>query len=286
MGYQPPKSPKGTNREYKKPFREKGKNKKRLHRGSAEPIQEEKHIATQQEIAEDTLKRLHILGSQKFGSYPYSEHFDRWLATVETVLAEFTSNPNIGIDDKFTAECSQVLLGIKFTLDQIRHRETTVDLEVKKLAENKNRLQQINNEYATKTSIVRSQKNSELRHLNRQIKQLKKEQETIIKMKSGFFHRISKKERERREILIVEELTKKQTQLEIALLDLKEFQKKLREEFDKLKEPVLEDIKKFQKKIEDLENDGSLEERWFACEALIDSVNVFLQRKAIQPHNP
>ena len=284
MGYQPAKSPKGNNREYKKAIREKGKNRKRLHRSNAESMQEERHIATQQEIAEDTLKRLHILGNQKFGSFPYSEHFDRWLATVETVLAEFTSNPNIGIDDKFTAECQHTLSGIKLTLEQIRRRETTVDLEVKNLAENKNRLQQINNEYATKTSSVRGQKNCELRHLNRQIEHLKKEQQTIIRMKSGFFHRVSKKERERREIAIVEELTEKQTQLELAMLDLKQAQKKLLEEFDKRKEPVLEDIKKLQKRIEDIETDVSLEERWFACEALIDSVNMFLQRKAVQPH--
>jgi hypothetical protein len=284
MGYQPAKSPKGTNREYKKPFREKGKDKKRLRKIHTQTVEEQRHIATQQEITEDTLKRLHVLGSQKFGSFPYSEHFDRWLATVETVLAEFTSNPNIGIDNEFTAECSQTLSGIKLTLERIRHRETTVDQEVKSLAENRNRLQQINNEYATKTSNVRGRKNSELRNLNRQIEQLKKEQETIIKMKSGFFHRVSKKERERREIAIVEELTEKQTQLELAMLDLKQAQKKLREEFDKRKEPVLEDIKKFQKKIEDLETDISLEERWFACEALIDSLNMFLQRKAVQPH--
>jgi hypothetical protein len=103
-------------------------------------------------------------------------------------------------------------------------------------------------------------------------------------MKSGFFHRVSKRERERREIAMVEELTKKQTQLELAILDLKQAQKKLREEFDKRKEPVLEDIKKVQKRIEDLETDVSLEERWFACEALIDSLNMFLQRKAVQPH--
>ena len=284
MGYQPAKSPKGTNREYKKPFREKGKDKKRLHKSHTQTVEEQRHIATQQEITEDTLKRLHVLGNQKFGSFPYSEHFDRWLATVETVLAEFTSNPNIGIDNEFTAECSQALLGIKLTLERIRRRETTVDQEVKSLAENRNRLQQINNEYATKTSSVRGRKNSELRHLNRQIDQLKKEQETIIKMKSGFFHRVSKMERERREIAIVEELTEKQTQLELAMLDLKQAQKILREEFDKRKEPVLEDIKKFQKKIEDLETDVSLEERWFACEALIDTVNTFLQRKAAQPH--
>jgi hypothetical protein len=40
----------------------------------------------------------------------------------------------------------------------------------------------------------------------------------------------------------------------------------------------------FQKTIDAMETDGSLEERWFACEALADAVNTFLQRKAIQLH--
>ncbi len=285
MGYQPPKksSPRGAIHQYKKSLRERVKDRKHLRRGHAEPV-EERHIPTEQEITEDTLKRLHTLGNQKFGSFPYSEHFDRWLATVETVLAEFTANPNIGIDDKFTAECQHALSGIKLSLEQIRRRETTADQEVKNLSDCKSRLQQINNEYATRTSTVRGQKNSEIRHLSRKIEELKKEQEKIIRVKTGFFHRVSKKERERREVAVVEELVSKQNELELALMDLKQSQKALRDEFDRRREPMFEEIKKYQKKIDDLETDSSLEERWFACEALVDAVNMFLQRKAAQPH--
>jgi hypothetical protein len=49
-------------------------------------------------------------------------------------------------------------------------------------------------------------------------------------------------------------------------------------------EPELKQLKDYQKKTREIETDGSLEERWFACEALIDAVNSFLQRKATQPH--
>ena len=45
---------------------------------------------------------------------------------------------------------------------------------------------------------------------------------------------------------------------------------------------MIEEIKKYQKHIDDLEEDGSLEERWFACEALSDAVNMFLQRKSVR----
>jgi hypothetical protein len=284
MGYQPQSKPrKGTTRQYR-PFREKTKTKKHQRRSHAEPIDTQKLPLSAQEIAENTLKRLHTLGNQKFGSFPYSEHFDRWIGTVEAVLAEFAGNPNIGIDQEYTEECQRVLAGIKFTLEQIRRREATINQEITALAEHKNRLQQINNEYGTQAGVLRSQKNTAIRQLNRELAELKQEQDKIIKMKAGLFHRVSKKDRENREIEIVEKITEKQTDLELATLDLKQSTRALREEFDKQKEPVNEEIKKYQKRIEDLETDGSLEERWFACEALTDAVNMFLLRKAAQPH--
>ena len=68
------------------------------------------------------------------------------------------------------------------------------------------------------------------------------------------------------------------------MLNLKAQQKQLQEEYERKREPVQEQIKHFQKMIGNMETDGSLEERWFVCEALIDTVNNFLQRKATQPH--
>lgn len=279
MGYShPPTKPRRTTRQYK-PLRE-AKEKKRLRRGHAQPVEEERHILSEQEIAQDTLKRLHVLGNQKFGSFPYSEHFDRWIKSVEAVLAGFAANPNIGIDEEFTHETAQALNGIKTTLDLIQRRELTINQEVAGLSESKVKLQKINNQYATQASTARGQKNSEIRRLNREIEVLKQQQDSVIRQKTGIFHFRSKKKREQEEISVVEDLTNKQNELELAILDLKQSQKALREEFDRRREPVLEEIKKYQKHIDDLEADGSLEERWFACEALADAVNMFLQRKA------
>ena len=83
MGYQPrTKSPKSEIHQYKRSFREKRKNRKYLGKHVGRPILEEKHTATEREVSGVTLKRLHILGIQKFGSSPFTEHFDRWLANV------------------------------------------------------------------------------------------------------------------------------------------------------------------------------------------------------------
>jgi hypothetical protein len=281
MGYQPRiKSSKGAIHGYKKPLREKRKERKRILRGFAKPIMEEPHEATEREVSDLTLKQLHILGSQKFGSSPFSVHFDRWLTNVNAVLDEFKSHPKIRVDDQFVEECAQTLSSIKRQLEVICRKETALDQELNSLSDWRSRLKQINKEYATLTGAIKSQRNKEIKHFYSVISRLQKEQDEVIRLKTGFFHRISKKNREQKEILVVKELNDKQTELELVMLDFRAKIKELRAEYDIKREPVLEEIKKFRRIVQTLETDSSLEERWFACESLIDAINSFLQRKA------
>ncbi len=284
MGYQPRiKSPKDAIHQYKKPLREKRKDRKHIRRGIGRPIQEEKQQATEREISEATLKRLHTLGFQKFGSSPFSEHFDRWLTTIEAVLSEFESHPNIIVDEQFLSERTQILASIKHQLQQISHKETELDQELNNLSDWRSRLKQINKEYAILTGTIRNQRNTEIKRLYMTINDLKREQDEVIRMKTGFFRGVSKKKREQKEIAITQQLSDKQTDLELAMLEYSKKRKELRGDYDQKREPVLEEIKKFRRIIQTMETDSSLEERWFACEALIDAVNTFLQRKAAQP---
>lgn len=283
MGYRPRKSPRGTIRQFRKSFREKSKDKKRYKQLSG-LWPEEKHNKTIQEISEITLKRLHTLGNQKFGSFPFSEHFDRWLINIETILNDFETHPDIIIDNQFSRESSSTMATVRLQLEKRRLKEKSVNEELKVLRETRTSLEKIDNEYTALVSIIRMQKKTESRRINSIIDQLKREQNKIIRQKTGFFRGISKSEREQKEIAITEELTNKQRELEITILDFNVKLKQLREENLIKREPVLEKLKLFQEKIQNLETDGSLEERWFACESLIDTVNSFLQRKAIQPH--
>jgi hypothetical protein len=283
MGYQPRiKSPKGAIHVYKKTLREKRKERKRIRKGNAKPIMEEFHEATEREVSELTLKQLHTLSNQKFGSSPFSEHFDRWLTNVTTVLNEFKSHPNMNVDDKFMEECEQTLSKIKQKLGVIYRKETALNQELNNQSDWRSLLKQINKEYATLAGMIKSQRNRETKRLYSVINRLQREQDEVIRRKTGFFHGISKKNREQKEMIVVKQLNDKQTELELVILDFSVKQKELRAEFDRKKEPVLEEIKKFRRIVQTLETDSSLEERWFACEALIDSINSFLQRKAAQ----
>jgi hypothetical protein len=281
MGYQPRKKlSRDAIHEYRKSLQEKSKNKKSIRVPHGGLPAEKAQIFTEKEISEATLRRVHTLGSQKFGSSPFSEHFNRWLTNLSTVLDEFQAHPDINVDKQFLTECNQTLSNIGSQLKERRHQETSLDQELKNLAYCREHLNQINSEYATIASKIRDQKNREVRCINSSINRLKEEQEEVIRIKTGLFRSVSKKEREQKEIVIVEELNNKQTELEIVILDFKNQQRILQDNYEKKKEPVLEQIYDLKKKIRHMDMDDSLEDRWFACEALIDSINSFLQRKA------
>ncbi len=91
-------------------------------------------------------------------------------------------------------------------------------------------------------------------------------------------------DREQKETEAIQELNNRQRELELAMLDFTEVQERLRDEYERKRQPVIEQIRNRQKKMENLETDGSLEDRWFACEVLIDAVNTLLQRKMLQLH--
>jgi hypothetical protein len=245
---------------------------------------EENHVAAAEEVVEKTLKRLRTLGSQRFASSPYSGHFDRWLMNLTDVLSEFESSPNINVDDQFVKECSQIISNVGLELEERRRKEASLEDSIKSLSNSKDLLRRINGEYAARVREIEGRKNSEIKRLYSNIDNLRGELDDTVRMKTGLFRGISKKAREQKETDITQGLTTGQRKLELAMLNFTVVQERLREEYERKRQPVIEQIRNRQKKIENLETDGSLEDRWFACEALVDAVNALLQRKTFQPH--
>ena len=254
------------------------------HRSVGNSKQEEKHVATMKEVSDKTLKRIRNLGSQKFGSSPFSEHFDRWIVNLTDVLSEFESNPNINADDQFVKERSQILSIVKIELEERRRKEASLEEASKNLSDSKNLLERIKKEYDDRTREIKGQKNSEIKLLYNNIDSHREELDYIVRMKTGLFRGISKKDREQKEIETTQELNTAQKELELAMLDFTEIKERLRDEYERKRQPLIDQIRDCQKKIENLETDVSREDRWFACEALIDSVNALLQRKTLQLH--
>ena len=67
---------------------------------------------------------------------------------------------------------------------------------------------------------------------------------------NGGFRGISKRDREQKETEAIQELNNRQRELELAMLDFTEVQERLRDEYERKRQPVIEQIRNRQKKME------------------------------------
>jgi chromosome segregation ATPase len=272
------KSHRNAGRGNKTPRREKTKAKRQKHRFSDRYLPEKNHVPTREEVVKKTLGRLRSLGNQIFALSPFNKYFDDWLINLRDVLSDFESSPTISADNQFVKEYSQILSNLERELEERRHKETAHEGDLKSISDNTSLLNQIDEEYATKTMEIKERKNSEIKRLSRNVQDLEEELNRIAKMKTGIFRSLSKKTKGQKEAEATQKLNTAQSELKLAQQNFTTEQEKLRNEYEKRKQPIIEQIQNLQKEIENLEIDGSLETRRTACEALANAVNALLQR--------
>jgi len=286
MGYQPwTRAPRNSGRR-RMPQRKKAKAKAtgRKRRSSGSYMSEEKHVPTSEEVADRTLNRLRILGNQRFALSPFSVHFDRWLVNLRDVLSEFEVSPTTSVDDQFVKERSQILSNVGLDLEERRREEASREEAIKGLSDNRILLKQIEEEYATRMKEIEARRDSELKRLSGNVDGLKEELDRVARMKTGVFRVISKKAKAQKEAEATQRLESAQRELTLTVQYFTAEQERLRDEYERRKQPVIEQIRGHQKEIENQEIDGSLETRRAACEALVNAVNALLQRKMFSLH--
>ena len=217
MGYLPrKKSSRTSGRGSIKSPLEKGRGRGRKLKSAGDSKLQETQVASLKEVSDKTLKRLHILGKQRFGSSPFRDHFDRWLLNLTDVLTEFESNPNINADEQFVSERSQIISNVESELKERSREETSLEEAIKNLSNSKNLLEQIKREYAGKASEIGNQRRSEIKRLYNKINILNKELGSIIRMKTGLFRGVSKRDREQKETETIQKLNACQSELVIS----------------------------------------------------------------------
>jgi len=199
---------------------------------------------------------------------------------LKDVLSEFESSPTISADDQFVKERSQILSNVELELEERRCKEASFEGSIKSLSDSKILLERIEDEYAARAREIEGRKNSEIKRLRNNIDSLRGELDDVARMKAGIFRAISKKARAQKEAEVTQRLNATQSELELTMQNFTAEQERLRDEYERKKQPVIEQIRDHQKEIEHLETDGSLEDRRVACEALVNAVNALLQRKA------
>lgn len=262
--------------------REKAKAKSRgqKRRSGGSYVSEEDHVPTSEEVVDRTLKRLRNLGNQVFALSPFSEHFSRWLVDLRVVLSEFESSPTVSVDDQFLKERSQILSNVELELEKRGSEEASCDEAIKSLSDNRILLERIEGEYTARTRDAEGQKEFEIKRLSSNVDGLREELDRIARMKTGIFRAVSKKAKARKETEATERLNLAQKELASTVQNFAAEQERLRDEYEKKKQHVIEQIRVEEKEVENEDVDGSLETRQAACEVLTNAVNALVERKS------
>lgn len=280
MGYRPQtRSPRKAGRGHRARRHSKAKAKGRKRRSSGKYLLEENHVPTTEEIVEKSFGRLRGLGNQIFAVSPFSEYFDDWLVNLKDALIDFESNPAISVDDQFIEERSRALADVERELEERKHEESAREVALTRLAANERLLERIEQEYANSVKEIEGRKNSEIKHLSRNVQDCKEELDRITQMKAGIFRSLSKRDKAQKEAEATQRLNVAQSELELATQNFAAELEKLRNEFETRRQLIIEQVRNLQKKAENIEIDVSLEIRRTACEALVNAVKALLQRR-------
>jgi hypothetical protein len=280
MGYRPQTgSPKSGGRWRQRSPHEKKKAKGKKRRSSGKYLLEETHVPTPEEAVEKTFSRLRSLGNQTFAIFPFSAYFDDWLVNLKGVLIAFESSPNISVDEQFLKERSKIVANVERALEERRREESSLEEAVKSLSDGKILLEQIEEEHAARVRALEGRKNSEITRVRENIAGLKGELDDLARVKAGLLRAISKKAKAQKEAEVTQKLNAAQSELELTMANFDAEQESLRNIYEQKKQPVFAQIRDCEKKNERMEIDDSLEDRRLECEALVNAVNAFLQRK-------
>lgn len=275
----------------RRPGKSKPQTKPGKRRTGAEHQLEEERVVTRTEAAGRTLNGLGHLGSQRFAVAPFHEHYDRWLLSVRNVLSEFEASSAVTVDDRFKEECSRILSDVELALNDKRVKEVSNHEAVRKvnrsLLDARSLLAQTDREYAAKMNEIAGKKERSVKPVVTNLGKLRGELNRIIHMRAGFLRGISKKAKAEKTTEASRKLDSTKEELARIEQSFVSEQKKLRSEYERRRQQILEQIAKYQREIESLDAgmqvDDSLDARHAACDELVSAVNSLLQRTQSTP---
>jgi DNA repair exonuclease SbcCD ATPase subunit len=257
---------------------EKGKRKGQKHKHGKKYLLEESEAPTFEEAVEKTLGRLSSLGGQTFAFSPFSPYYDDWLLSLKSVLSEFESNPAVNVDETFVKERSQAIADLELKFAERRQEEAVLEKATQRLAEQNNLLVQTDTEYAYASQKLSSERKSEIKSLTRRVHDCEEELEEASQVKASVFSPFARRAKSQKTAELTRKLDTAKSELESAVKAFEVEQDKLRDEYEEKKQAVIEQVRGLEKKAGALETDGSVEDRRFACEELVNSVKTLLHR--------
>ncbi len=238
------------------------------------------------EIAESAFKTLSNLGTQTFALFPFSQYFDDWLMNIRRVVSEFESNPTVTVDEQFVKERSQIFVDVEREFADRRLKEASMQESATALSDTNHFLAQLDADYASQTRTLSQKRNSDIERLTKNVHNLEEELILTEKMKTSFFSPMSKRIKAQKTSEVTQKLSTAKAELEVAMQNFRVEQEKLHDDYMNKKMATAGKVQELEKEIANIETDTSTEARRKTCDALVNSINAFIQRKQTPQPQP
>ncbi len=235
-----------------------------------------------EEVVERTLSRLGNLGGQIFACSPFSQYYDDWLLGLKSVLSEFESNAAVELDEEFVKARSQLVADVELKLSNIQGEEDILENDTRRLAKQRSLLVQADTEYSYGTQELASERKSDIKRLNRAIRDFEEELEEVNQTKVSVFSPLARRSKSRKKAELTRKLDAAKGELESIMKELEAEQEKLRVAYEEKKQALIEEVQSLETKVRGSEADGSVEDRRVVCEELVKAVQALMQRKTLQ----
>ncbi len=202
--------------------------------------------------------------------------------SLKSVLSEFESSAAVTMDDQYVTECSRIVSKVESNLRDRQLREASGEKFLQNLADAKRVLERIDSEYAAKQKELERRMDNEITSASIKIDVLESELGHISRLRTSILRGLSRKTKTQQEDEAKRNLTFAKGMYVTTTRSFTEEEEKLKEEYEKRKNPVILQIEECQREIQssgaESQDDCSLEARLEACDALLDSVKRLIDR--------
>ena len=236
------------------------------------------------EVSLKVTNALEHLGSQRFALPPFSEHFQRWLKDVESLLEEFQVRLPKAADGQFHDSVEKSLSSIRDTLTKRIEMEKTASTALsdiqKELTAAEQEISKIDHDYKIKTGELRRKYETSASRLRNDIDTLDRQRLKLLRKKTSFFQRILGKADAGLEQQQTALQSKKNT-LEGKKESLKQELEKYRRDYDTRRKQLDEQVEALRTKLNETRGgskDDALDDRSSTCAELRATVTQAIQR--------
>ncbi len=247
----------------------------------AVPVLSSEEKGQMEQITEETLQDLEVLGNEVFTESPVSVYFDDWLVHLRQVILAFESSGAIKVDELFTDECEQIYRDIEEELANRLLKEAELEASAKTLAEKKNILGKMDAEYTTQSKYLMVRGKSAMDFLIKNVQRLEEELEKIHQIKT--LNPIKRIAKQQKKYTVTKKLNAAKQKLAVAAQNAEAEQKRIQDEYEKKKQTEIQNMQSLEKEIATKKTDNSLKARKAATKALAKAVESLVQRNLEPP---